>query len=117
MYMHDVVQNAGQGPAGPSKLRYYLSAVRPVDPKTARVVGERMVRALAPDESDENNSNQFFIQLPADLPPGDYFMAACADVDDKVLETDKSNNCGDSVDDRNGMHVFMMAAPAGSTHP
>jgi hypothetical protein len=107
MYMHDVVENAGDAPAGPSKLRYYISATRPVDPKTARVVGERMIRALGPGEADANDSNNFFLQLPKDLPPGNYFMAACADVDDQVLETDKSNNCGDSVDDSHGMHMAM----------
>jgi len=116
MYMHDVVENAGDWPAGASKLRYYISATRPVDPKTARAVGERMIRALGPGESDANDSNHFFIQLPADLPPGNYFMAACADVDHQVLETDESNNCGDSVDDSHGMHIYMMAAPAASTH-
>lgn len=114
MYMHDIVTNTGEAPAGASKLRYYLSATRPVDPKSARMVGERAIRALAPGESDQNNN--FFIQLPADLPPGDYFMAACADVDGQVLETDEGNNCGDSVDDEGGMHVIMMAAPAATTH-
>jgi hypothetical protein len=77
--------------AGPSITRYYISDKEIVDPKTAIVLGERNVPALAPGQSNESIELQFTV--PEGLPAGTYYCIACADADDTVAELDETNNC------------------------
>ncbi len=87
----DWTQNSGSFPAAASTTRYFLSVTNPVNPAKARVVGERAVPALGPGERSEVKQLQFL--LPRELPAGTYYLAACADTDGSVLESDEHNNC------------------------
>lgn len=111
IYFHDTVANTGDGPAGPSTLRYYGSPTQPVDPKTARVVSVRHVPALNPDEVSEAPKDPG--TFPTDLPPGRYYLMACVTEDSGPPESNLSNNCQDGSG--SGMHM-MIAAPVMTTH-
>lgn len=114
IYMRDTVANAGNGPAGPSTVRYYASPTQPVDPKTARVVWTRHVPALQPDQVSEAPKEPG--TFPADLPPGIYYLTACVTEDSGPPESNLDNNC--ESDNGPGMHM-MIAVPAMTTreHP
>ena len=90
-YVTEKTKNQGNLPSGPSVTRYYLSATKPVDPATAVVVGQRSVPALAPGEESQVFEAPFTV--PQDLPPGTYYLDACADADGAVVETKEDNNC------------------------
>lgn len=111
IHMYDTVTNAGDGPAGPSTVRYYASPTQPVYPGMARVVGTRQVPALKPDESDE--APKAPITFPADLPPGMYFLTACVTIDSGIPDANPGNNCEN--ENGPGRHMIMMAVPA-TTH-
>ncbi|TMQ11575.1 MAG: hypothetical protein E6J91_22575 [Deltaproteobacteria bacterium] len=90
-YVTEQTQNIGNLPSPPTTTRYYLSSDAVFDPSTARLVGERTVPALLPDQSDGVKQQAF--TMPSDLPPGVYFLAACADASNLVVEVEESNNC------------------------
>lgn len=83
--------NQGRLAAGPSVTRYWISTTSPVDPSTATVLGERSVPALAPGEDSVVRNVSFTV--PGTLPAGTYFLGACADADNLIVETDETNNC------------------------
>ena len=87
----DWTPNTGSFPAAASTTQYFLSAMHPVTPAKARVVGERAVPALRPGERSEVKQLQFV--LPSELPADIYYLAACADVAGALLELNESNNC------------------------
>jgi hypothetical protein len=94
IYITDTTENNKEiatTEAGPSITRYYISASETVDPKTATVLGERNVPALAPGQSNESIELQFTVL--DGLPAGIYYCIACADADDTVAELDELNNC------------------------
>ena len=86
----DTVQNIGTVASGPSAMRYYLS----LDPiKSANGVllaGYRTLPALAAGAS---HSGSVTLGIPLATPPNTYFLLACADGTNAVLETDETNNC------------------------
>lgn len=91
IFVTDTTTNLGNLPSPPSVTRYFLSGVEPVDPLTATVVGERQVGALASGEDSDGPS--IAITVPSGFPPGTYFMAACADADETIVELNEENNC------------------------
>lgn len=91
IFVTDRTTNLGNLPSPPSVTRYFLSGVEPVDPLTATVVGERQVGALEPDE--DNDGPSIAITVPSGFPPATYFMAACADADETIVELNEENNC------------------------
>ena len=93
-YVTESTQNRGTLPSGPSVTRYYIATSKPLDPSTAIVVGQRSIPALGPGEESEVFEIPFTV--PADLPAGTYFLDACADADDRVVETSEANNCASS---------------------
>jgi hypothetical protein len=93
-YVTESTQNRGTLPSGPSVTRYYIATSKPLDPSTAIVVGQRSIPALGPGEESEVNLVPFTV--PADLPAGTYFLDACADADDRVVETSEADNCASS---------------------
>jgi hypothetical protein len=103
--VQDMTENAGDVPAGPSVTRYYISSTSPVDPHTARAVGQRPVPALQPGDGRQIETVE--IDLPADLPPGTYYMGACADADNQIPEGDERDNCV-----MQGMNSMPMVPPA-----
>jgi len=92
IFLGDITSNIGTTPAGPSITRYYLTPTPPpLDPALMRVIAERSVPGLSPDESDRVDRRP--LTLPADLPAGRYYLAACADADKTIVELDETNNC------------------------
>lgn len=92
----EVTANIGNAASGPSVTRYYLSdQLPPLNPATARVIGERAVPALNPVVLPDglNDAHMERITLPADLPAGLYSLAACADANKTNVELDEQNNC------------------------
>jgi hypothetical protein len=90
-YITEETENLGNTPAPPSVTRYYLSAIKSIDPATAGIVGERPVAELAPEAS--SSVDELAFTVPSDLPEGLYFLGACADADGTVIETNEDNNC------------------------
>jgi hypothetical protein len=90
-YVTEQTQNIGNIATPPTVTRYFLSTDQNLDPSTARVVGERPVPGLQPDEISAIKQQPFTI--PPDLPAGTYFLAACADANNVVVELDETNNC------------------------
>jgi len=89
--VHDTTENLGTLPAGESVTRYFVAVAPITDWREAQVVGERPVPALEPAADSEVANLPF--RLPAGLPEGRLYLAACADADGQVIETDESNNC------------------------
>ncbi|HQU34843.1 MAG TPA: CARDB domain-containing protein, partial [Thermoanaerobaculaceae bacterium] len=85
--VYETTANLGNLPAGASVTRYYLSPAWPVDPATAAVVGQRAVPALPPGQDSHVEALQFTV--PGGLQPGLYNLAACADADHAVIETNE----------------------------
>jgi hypothetical protein len=83
------VRNLGRRAAGSSRTGFYLSrsskkarnAVRIGRPVTKRVKPRRSVVVRAT------------VRVPASVPPGRYFLIACADDTRKVRESNERNNC------------------------
>ncbi len=89
--VYETTANEGNLPAGASVTRYFLSAAWPVDPATATVVGQRSVPALAPGQ--ESRVEALELTVPAGLQSSLYHLAACADADQAVVESNETNNC------------------------
>lgn len=94
-YVTEWTNNVGNLPAGPSITRYYLSTVRPVDPATAIVVGQRNIPPLASGE--ESTVTEVPFTVPTSLPAGTYYLDACADAENQLVETNETNNCASST--------------------
>jgi len=80
--------NIGTSISLASKTRYYISVDQKPD-ASDYVLGERDVPLLEPEQISEYNANIAFPNLPA----GDYWLIACADADNKIIELDEENNC------------------------
>jgi len=106
VFVSDVTTNIGTLPSVPSTTRYYLSGTDPPDPATASVIGERPVGNLEPHELNQNGTMEF--PIPDGLPPGTYYLAACADADNTVAERDEQNNC--SFSQVSGMASIVVPA-------
>lgn len=90
LQLKDVTFNDGPATAPPSVTRYYLSSTAPVDPNTARVLAQR---SLGPIPGLQADSGEMDVQLPADLPHGIYYLAACPDADHDVARAAEEGRC------------------------
>jgi hypothetical protein len=93
-YMSEETKNIGNVKAPPSVTRYYISTAPIIDVTTAQaaqVIGERSIPELQPGKSDSINQRVFYI--PKNLLAGTYYLAACADANNTVVELDETNNC------------------------
>jgi hypothetical protein len=93
-YMSEETQNIGNVKAPASVTRYYISAAPIIGATTAQaaqVIGERTIPALQPGKSDSINQKVFHI--PGNLLSGTYYLAACADAGNVVVELNENNNC------------------------
>lgn len=90
-YMSEETQNIGNVMARPSVTRYYISATPMLDITTAQVIGERTIPALQPGKSDSINHRVFHI--PGNLLAGTYYLAACSDANNVIVEMNETNNC------------------------
>lgn len=103
IYLSDLVANIGEGRSGESTVQYYISNEPDIDVSTAKVIGERTLRSLGPNEVDESMELPFVIPAGLDHPP--LFLAACVDVDDTLLESNDGNNCTTANSDENSMYM------------
>lgn len=90
-FVTEETQNIGNVATPPSVTRYFISPDQKFSPDTTRPVGERQIPTLQPDQSSA--VKQQALTIPSDLPEGTYFLAACADANNAVVELDENNNC------------------------
>ena len=86
----DTVRNQGNGPAGGSTTRYYLSLDVIHNAADKRLTGNRPVLALAPGAQSAGNAT---LTIPANTVLGLYFLLACADDLTDITESNEGNNC------------------------
>lgn len=103
IYLSDLVANVGEGRSAESTIRYYISDEPVIDVSTAMVIGERTLRSLGPNETDESMERPFVIPAGLDLPP--LYLAACVDVDDALVEINEDNNCTTDTSGDNPMFL------------
>ena len=84
----DTVFNVGQVAAGTSTTRYYLSIDGAKSAGDILLTGSRPVPGLAKNTS---NSGTATVTIPTTTPVGTYYLLACADDLNAVIETDNSN--------------------------
>ncbi|MGE3540790.1 MAG: CARDB domain-containing protein [Candidatus Tectimicrobiota bacterium] len=91
----DTIHNQGTTAAGTSSVRYYLS-LDSLKSSTDRLVsGSHSVAAgLAPGASLPGSAT---VTIPSTTPLGTYFLLACADATNTVLESNETNNCRATV--------------------
>jgi len=74
-----------------SMTRIYISTNEIINPKLNTSLGDARVAALDPNELSDEIKLQF--NVPSDFPPGHYYLAACADAENEVIELNEKNNC------------------------
>lgn len=84
----DTVRNQGQGQAGASATRFYLSANLSLD-VTDELLGSRDV---PPVSTAGVNAGSTLVTMPSTTPPGTRFLIVKADAGGAVPETQESNN-------------------------
>jgi len=86
----DTVQNVGTVASTPSTTRYYLSVDAVKSAGDTLLNGSRAVPTLA---AGGTHSGTVTVTIPAATPPNTYFLLACADGPNTVVETNETNNC------------------------
>jgi len=86
----DTVENQAAAAAGPSTVQYYLST----DPLQGGVerplTGARSVGTLP---AQGNSTGTVTVTVPSDMALGTYYVLACADDLNAVVENSETNNC------------------------
>lgn len=90
--IYDTTINFGCTPSPQTVTRYFISKSPNLDLSSAQVLGERSVPSLKPGEENRSSGSQRYA-LPPYLSPGEYYVFACADAENKVPEVSESNNC------------------------
>ncbi|MFN3413445.1 MAG: CARDB domain-containing protein [Thermoanaerobaculum sp.] len=103
-YITERTANRGNVAVPATITRYYLGIKHPLDPSQATVVGQRQLPSLAPGEDSAVRLVPFTV--PAGLPPGQYYLDACADAKGEVTELSETNNCASSR-----LHTVIYAMP------
>jgi subtilase family serine protease len=86
----DTVRNQGDATAGSSTTRYYLSLDGARDTTDRLMMGNRPVGILNPADV---SSGTVRVVIPSSITPGTYFVLACADDAQRVVEGGGANNC------------------------
>jgi subtilisin family serine protease len=89
----DTTVNRGTGNAGSSTTRYYLSTTVSSTPAGVLLSGSRAVPALAAGGSSNGTAT---VTVSPYVPAGSYYVLACADANNYVVESNKNNNCAAS---------------------
>lgn len=84
----DRTANVGVSAAPASRTTYHLSADAVVDPADVLLTGARPVPPLA---SGQRQAGARVVGIPAATAPGEYFLLACADGPNLVLEAVETN--------------------------
>lgn len=87
----EITGNIGNASAATSITRYFLTTNPIPDPNVDQPLGERVVPALNPGQS--NQASSVTLRLPDNLPPGTYRLGACVDAGNAVAELNEQNNC------------------------
>ena len=85
----DTVKNQGNIASGASTTRFYLSIDKRKDAADKRLSG-RAVPALNPAATSRGRLN---VTIPTTTPSGTYYLLACADDTNAVVESSETNNC------------------------
>jgi len=86
----DTVQNVGAAASNGSTTRYYLSLDAVKGAGDTALTGSRSVPTMAAGGS---HSGTVTLTIPSATPLNTYFLLACADNGNTVVETDEANNC------------------------
>jgi subtilisin family serine protease len=86
----DTAVNQGGGAAAATFTQYYLSTFTTKTSTSRLLTGARAVPMMA---AGGNSSGSVSVTLPADVATGAYYLLACADDTNLVIETNESNNC------------------------
>jgi subtilisin family serine protease len=86
----DSVRNLGPAASGSSTTRYYLSLDAVKGAGDTLLTGSRGVPGLA---AGVTHSGTVTVTIPPATPLNSYFLLACADDLNAVVETDEGNNC------------------------
>lgn len=85
------VINNGNGPAGASNLRFYISTDQSIS-DSDYWLGMQTLPPLAAGETTHGTLNVDICNMG--LPPGTYYLGYCIDADKQVAETSESDNWG-----------------------
>ena len=86
----DTAINQGIGTAAPSATQYYLSSLTSKSNSARLLSGSRSVPNLISGASYSGSAN---VIVPPDMATGAYYLLACADDTNLVLEANENNNC------------------------
>src|SRR6185295_17211365 len=86
----DTVKNQGLITAGASTMRYYLSLDQTKSGGDVLFTKNRAVGSLNAGISSTGTAT---VTVASGTPPGTYYLLACADDLDAVVELDPNNNC------------------------
>ena len=87
----NVERNQGTTPAVSTSVAFYLSLDATITTADIKLTGTRSVIALAAMTSSASEAT--FVIVPDTVPPGIYYVGACADVPSVQAETNEDNNC------------------------
>jgi cysteine-rich repeat protein len=86
----DTTRNGGTAAAASSVVGYFLSSTPVRGPGAHRLTKQRSIGPLAAGEASTGTVTAL---VPAAVPPGTYFLIACADRRSQVFESNEKNNC------------------------
>ncbi len=101
--LEDITGNYGNVPAGPSITRYYITQGLEISPATDQSLGQRPIPTLAPQQTSKGGLE---VTLPTNLTDTTYHLYACANADNRIIETNYANNC-----QRNRLVGYFVPAP------
>jgi subtilase family serine protease len=89
-YLTDTAKNIGSAGAGNSVTHYFLSTTTVRDSKSRILQGVRYVPILSPGASSWGTVKA---TIPAGIPSASYYLLACADDKQVIVEGNETNNC------------------------
>lgn len=115
IFVTDRTRNIGtQDVSVATTTRYYISDSAPIDIDSATFLGEREVALLAEGEFSDSIEMEFVI--PSGFTGDVHFLAACADDEFSVAESNEDNNCSFSEVERE-FDTAMVADDLGANSP
>ena len=85
----DTVTNQGDGPANSLIMQFYLSSDPVITTADVLLTGNRSVTSLSPGQSSSGTTT---VTIPSAL-AGTYYLGACADPGNSIVESSETNNC------------------------
>lgn len=85
----DIVANQGNGPANNLTIKFYLSSDNVITTSDMLLTGSRSVASIL---SGQSSSGATSVTIPSVL-AGTYYLGACADPGNSIVESSEMNNC------------------------